>query len=65
MITQPASNRKRASGQSMVEYALIGALVIVTCITAAQYMGWEITRIFNDSAGTISTKVGGAVSSIP
>ncbi len=47
------------SGQGMVEYGLILALVAVVVIVALTAMGTQISALFNDLADTIGDLVGG------
>jgi pilus assembly protein Flp/PilA len=42
-------------GASMVEYALLVALIAVVAITAVQTLGTQISRQLNSAANAIST----------
>ena len=44
----------RASGQSTVEYALVGALVVIAAAGALTLLGGEITSVFSRITGTLS-----------
>jgi Flp pilus assembly pilin Flp len=42
------------SGQSTVEYALVGALVVIAAAGALTLLGGEITSVFSRITGTLS-----------
>jgi Flp pilus assembly pilin Flp len=44
----------RAGGQSTVEYALVGALVVIAAAGALTLLGGEITSVFSRISGTLS-----------
>jgi Flp pilus assembly pilin Flp len=44
----------RATGQSTVEYALVGALVVIAAAGALTLLGGEITSVFSRITGTLS-----------
>ncbi len=44
----------RARGQSTVEYALVGALVVIAAAGALTLLGGEITSVFSRISGTLS-----------
>jgi Flp pilus assembly pilin Flp len=48
------SNMRAASGQSTVEYALVGALVVIAAATALTALGGEVTAVFNKISATLS-----------
>jgi Flp pilus assembly pilin Flp len=54
---QPISLMRR-SGQSTVEYALVGAVVVIAAAAAMSALGGEITNVF----GRITTTLAGAAS---
>ena len=44
----------KAGGQSTVEYALVGALVVIAAAGALTLLGGEITSVFSRITGTLS-----------
>jgi Flp pilus assembly pilin Flp len=49
----------RCSGQSTVEYALVGAVIVIAAAAALSALGGEITNVF----GRITSTLAGAASS--
>jgi Flp pilus assembly pilin Flp len=49
----------RSSGQSTVEYALVGALVVIAAAGALTLLGTELTTVFNNISRTLGTAAGG------
>jgi Flp pilus assembly pilin Flp len=49
-----ADARSRTSGQSTVEYALVGALVVIAAAGAMTLLGGEITNVFSKITTTLS-----------
>ena len=47
-------NVKRWSGQSTVEYALVGALVVIAAAGALTLLGGEVTAVFSRISNTLS-----------
>ena len=45
---------RRLVGQSTVEYALVGALVVIAAAGALTLLGGEITSVFSRITGTLS-----------
>jgi Flp pilus assembly pilin Flp len=48
------SNARAWAGQSTVEYALVGALVVIAAATALTALGGEVTAVFNKITNTLS-----------
>lgn len=46
--------RRRQPGQSMVEYAVVAALIAVAAMAAVQALGGGITTVFTNILGRIS-----------
>ncbi len=44
----------RASGQSTVEYALVGALVVIAAAGAMTLLGDQVTNVFSKITNTLS-----------
>ena len=49
-----ASKTPALAGQSTVEYALVGALVVIAAATALTALGGEVTAVFNKISTTLS-----------
>ncbi len=45
---------KREEGASLVEYALLVALIALACIAALQFLGGGIANLFNNIANALS-----------
>ncbi len=45
---------KREEGASLVEYALLVALIALACIAALQFLGGGIANLFNNIANSLS-----------
>jgi pilus assembly protein Flp/PilA len=45
---------KREEGASLVEYALLVALIALACIAALQFLGGGISNLFNNIANKLS-----------
>ena len=52
-------NIKREEGQTMAEYGIILALIVVGCIVAIGLIGGYVQKAFNDVATGLGLKVGG------
>jgi len=50
----PGSGRLRWMGQSTVEYALVGALVVIAAAGAMSLLGTEITSVFTRITSALS-----------
>ena len=44
----------RGAGQSTVEYALVGALVVIAAATAMTALGGQVTAVFSHITATLS-----------
>ena len=53
---------KKQSGQGLVEYILIVALIAILVIAAIKLFGKKVSTGYKDSAATIETEVGNAKS---
>jgi len=49
-----------AAGQSTVEYALVGALVVIAAAGALTLLGGELTSVFTNISKTLGAAAGGA-----
>jgi Flp pilus assembly pilin Flp len=49
----------RSDGQSTVEYALVGALVVIAAAGALTLLGTELTTVFTNISHTLGTAAGG------
>lgn len=47
-------NARRFTGQSTVEYALVGALVVIAAAGALTLLGGEVTTVFSRISNTLS-----------
>ena len=47
-----------AAGQSTVEYALVGALVVIAAAGALTLLGGELTTVFTNISKTLGTAAG-------
>ncbi|MDQ6671033.1 MAG: Flp family type IVb pilin [Chloroflexota bacterium] len=58
---QDATQRLRggAVGQSTVEYALVGALVVIAAAGALTLLGGELTTVFTNISKTLGAAAGG------
>jgi Flp pilus assembly pilin Flp len=45
---------RRAGGQSTVEYALVGALIVIAAAGAMTLLGGEVTNVFTKITNTLS-----------
>jgi Flp pilus assembly pilin Flp len=50
--------RARGAGQSTVEYALVGALVVIAAAGALTLLGGELTSVFTNISKTLGTASG-------
>jgi pilus assembly protein Flp/PilA len=50
---------KREEGASLVEYALLVALIALACIAAIQFLGGGIANAFNNIANRLNGAIGG------
>jgi Flp pilus assembly pilin Flp len=50
--------RAGAAGQSTVEYALVGALVVIAAAGALTLLGGELTSVFTNISKTLGTASG-------
>jgi Flp pilus assembly pilin Flp len=50
--------RGGAAGQSTVEYALVGALVVIAAAGALTLLGGELTSVFTNISKTLGTAAG-------
>jgi pilus assembly protein Flp/PilA len=59
--TQTARNflARREEGASLVEYALLVALIALACIAAVGLLGNNIANAFNNIGGTVGNNVKG------
>lgn len=48
----------RAAGQSTVEYALVGALVVIAAAGALTLLGGELNSVFTNISKTLGTAAG-------
>lgn len=48
-----------AAGQSTVEYALVGALVVIAAAGALTMLGGELTSVFTNISKTLGAAAGG------
>ena len=46
---------RRGSGQSTVEYALVGALVVIAAAGALSLLGTELSTVFTNISNTLRT----------
>lgn len=46
---------RRLAGQSTVEYALVGALVVIAAATALTLLSTEVTSVFSNITNTLKT----------
>lgn len=53
---------QRMMGQSTVEYALVGALVVIAAAGALTILGGQITSVFGSISSTLHTAGAGAAS---
>ena len=51
--------RGRAGGQSTVEYALVGALVVIAAAGALTLLGGELTSVFTNISRTLGAASAG------
>jgi Flp pilus assembly pilin Flp len=51
--------RGRNAGQSTVEYALVGALVVIAAAGALTMLGGELTSVFTNISKTLGAASGG------
>jgi Flp pilus assembly pilin Flp len=51
--------RHKATGQSTVEYALVGALVVIAAAGALTMLGGELTSVFTNISKTLGAAAAG------
>jgi Flp pilus assembly pilin Flp len=51
--------RSKAAGQSTVEYALVGALVVIAAAGALTLLGGELTTVFTNISKTLGAASAG------
>ena len=49
-----AAARRRRAGQTMVEYAIVAALIAVVAMVAVQALGVGVTAVFNNIVDAIT-----------
>jgi Flp pilus assembly pilin Flp len=51
---------QRGAAQSTVEYALVGALVVIAAAAALTVLGQQVNVVFGNISSTLKTAAGGA-----
>ena len=54
-----AEGARRLVGQSTVEYALVGALVVIAAASALTLLSGEVTSVFSNITNTLKTASAG------
>jgi Flp pilus assembly pilin Flp len=54
MEREPDAHRERAAGQSLAEYALIVALIVIVALVALTFFGTQINDVLSVIADTIN-----------
>ena len=59
LLATTTAARARTRAQSTVEYALVGALVVIAAAGAMTVLGGELTAVFTNISSTLRTAAAG------